>query len=673
MKRIWLLLGAVLAAAVLLAACASKGGTTVAEDGGTTDSTDPGAPKTIQSTEIKRFSCSFSTGGILEEELLFESGSYELKAVAKPAVSGRWSYTNNGESQKADFTADPTFMQDLQKIVTKYNLAQHNGYSQNTAGLPEGYGAEIDILYASGETITAYDNSECFLSTDCMAEMLALFLEASDEEDLEPELETEPVKNRPERAPGTKKEDLPTQPDLIPIYLTEESVWENMGGCAISLRYPGIHTGYINYDGSTTGTGDYPALEEALSIYNRDLIMTHNSDLARLRYGAENQLIEEGTYPEFYIYKDLQITRSDSAVISFCRQDRYYETWEFELFFWDAHNIDPLTGEELTFSNVFTDLKQLPSILADELRTAYPDVDFDPDIESKIAETFRAEYPNLHFALSYGCVYFYAGEYWLANEPVGYQVVLPLADHPDLVREKYRLAPNDWVLPLQYDTDYYTADGIRLRLTCESFDQWEGQVRQTLMLGDRSYSEIFFGYPPECYLVTKDGCSYLYLRIPTGDIAPASYIYPLSGDEREMPNELPVALRSDSPLTPDRLLMEIDALLYGEGFILVPYSYYTVSDTGEPILLENCYGLDGPELALAMDEFLVRVDPDDPDILYEIESLPEGLYLKPFRTDLMDYIDLMAADGSIYRYPVDLTEEDYSLSLLTTQYADAVG
>ena len=63
----------------------------------------------------------------------------------------------------------------LQKAVSEHDLAQHNGLSYRVSGLPEDYGATLSVTYASGESIHASHNQDCFLSIDAMEALEALF------------------------------------------------------------------------------------------------------------------------------------------------------------------------------------------------------------------------------------------------------------------------------------------------------------------------------------------------------------------------------------------------------------------------------------------------------------------------------------------------------------------
>ena len=43
------------------------------------------------------------------------------------------------------------------------------------SGLPPDYGVKLDIQYASGESIRASNNQDCFLSLEAMEELISLF------------------------------------------------------------------------------------------------------------------------------------------------------------------------------------------------------------------------------------------------------------------------------------------------------------------------------------------------------------------------------------------------------------------------------------------------------------------------------------------------------------------
>ncbi len=141
----------------------------IEEPGGTVDNTDPDAPKEIASSEIESFRCALSLRSLDREgqgrALL---PYYEL--TARRTETGV-SCTRNG----SEFTAEPGFLERLQEIVERYDLAQYNGIDRETHGLPEFFGSMIHVEYASGEKIFASDNTLAFLPDDAALDLVTLF------------------------------------------------------------------------------------------------------------------------------------------------------------------------------------------------------------------------------------------------------------------------------------------------------------------------------------------------------------------------------------------------------------------------------------------------------------------------------------------------------------------
>ena len=136
------------------------------------------SPKVIESTEIIGFDFEVSLYSIvLEEESELVGRNYKLSAVLEDgAVKSKIKWRDRaGGGEEHDFSADASFMTSLQQIVSKYNFAKFNGYVSKVSGLPDMYGAKIDIAYASGENIYAHNNQDCFVPFEAVKELIALF------------------------------------------------------------------------------------------------------------------------------------------------------------------------------------------------------------------------------------------------------------------------------------------------------------------------------------------------------------------------------------------------------------------------------------------------------------------------------------------------------------------
>ena len=152
-------------------------------DGGVvTRNSGEDSPKVIESTEIISFVCELSfIATVFDEENELEGKVYKMSAVLEDntvKVKIDWR-DRSGDGNTSEFEANISFMTKLQAIVSKYDLAQHNGYTHRVSGLPDMYGEYIDIKYASGESIYAHDNQSGFLSTDALVELIELFNDKS--------------------------------------------------------------------------------------------------------------------------------------------------------------------------------------------------------------------------------------------------------------------------------------------------------------------------------------------------------------------------------------------------------------------------------------------------------------------------------------------------------------
>ena len=160
-------------APLLISGCARSVSDTETVDGGVIHHVDMDAPKTVKSTEIRSFSCSFSATDLSVTQSPIAGRYYTLYAA-----EGQASYEAiSGSSIRAErkFAPDGAFFKALQQIVAKYDLAQYNGQFYTVSGLPPHLGAKLDITYASGESIQCSNNQSCFIPLEAMEELVALF------------------------------------------------------------------------------------------------------------------------------------------------------------------------------------------------------------------------------------------------------------------------------------------------------------------------------------------------------------------------------------------------------------------------------------------------------------------------------------------------------------------
>ena len=150
-------------------------------DGGVTTYTDTDAPKVIKSDLIISFECELSTLADAEEDE-YSGKNYKLYAKLRDgAVVAKYEYYDRmGNSFGKEFRSSVEFMRKLYSVVSAYDLAQYNGCYYHVSGLPDMYGADIDIVFAAGESVRASNNQENFLNRDALREIVSLFEKYSD-------------------------------------------------------------------------------------------------------------------------------------------------------------------------------------------------------------------------------------------------------------------------------------------------------------------------------------------------------------------------------------------------------------------------------------------------------------------------------------------------------------
>jgi len=134
------------------------------------------SPKNVNSSQIDDFSLVFSTLSWADEQY-FKEGIYcfEIKAE-NGSFRGKYEFNPYyGNREIYLFDTDQAFMQKLDKVVKKYDLADFNGKNIFVSGLPDMYGEEIRIVYASGESIYASDNQDGFINRQVLLEFERLF------------------------------------------------------------------------------------------------------------------------------------------------------------------------------------------------------------------------------------------------------------------------------------------------------------------------------------------------------------------------------------------------------------------------------------------------------------------------------------------------------------------
>ena len=153
--------------------------------GGTDAFLDRRAPKKISSDEMVLFRATSALGTYALGPGMFGNTDSRLTFVsahAVPSSSGTFLFLsrchgdqrfNKAETDCAHVKED--VFPSLVALVKAHDLARSNGHHSNTHGLPENFGGDVYISYASGETIS-FSNNQCpILSMEAATAIVELF------------------------------------------------------------------------------------------------------------------------------------------------------------------------------------------------------------------------------------------------------------------------------------------------------------------------------------------------------------------------------------------------------------------------------------------------------------------------------------------------------------------
>ncbi len=230
-------------------------------------------------------------------------------------------------------------------------------------------------------------------------------------------------------------------------------------------------------------SGLYPELEQALEAYSDRQETEMKSALGTLAGGAREGLQQGWMNREFYIpffsESETEVLRADRRVFSFCTQTGEYAGGAHPNSSFYAQTLDPLTGEEISLSQVLTDTQGLSETIFAEMK----------ETEEERAEVIGDEQLAgirgivqgglLTFGLSEEGLHAYFSPYAIGPYALGaFDVLLPYSKYPELFREEYlpermRGLLSDAVAYSENDPLQYTPDEAEMFVIEEDPDNYE--------------------------------------------------------------------------------------------------------------------------------------------------------------------------------------------------------
>ena len=190
---------------------------------------------------------------------------------------------------------------------------------------------------------------------------------------------------------------------------------------------------------------DYPELDSFINEYND----TGRDSLMELFAAAEEEvpeMISQGReiYDESDMY--LHLLRSDDKAFSFVEEDYVFRGGAHGSTYYTGYNIDPVTGDDISFEDVVKDVDSLPDIIMKELLKQNDDlVEYfendkagKRDLEEGLPDRLADNAEGITWGLSYEGIEFYFEDYAMGSYAAGTRIVdVNFEDYPDVFTDNY--------------------------------------------------------------------------------------------------------------------------------------------------------------------------------------------------------------------------------------------
>ncbi|MBO4568575.1 MAG: hypothetical protein J5674_01110 [Candidatus Methanomethylophilaceae archaeon] len=157
------------------------------ECGGTYRYRDRNVPTSITSNEMVFFEVTSALGRTVKKNE--EDALGYVSAYASPSDSGTFLYLETaansfrgGDRRRRWGLIKDDLFPDLAVLVSELGLVKGNGLHSTTHGLPENFGGDVLIRYASGEKISFSDNRSPIISEEAARRIVGLFRDALERE-----------------------------------------------------------------------------------------------------------------------------------------------------------------------------------------------------------------------------------------------------------------------------------------------------------------------------------------------------------------------------------------------------------------------------------------------------------------------------------------------------------
>lgn len=418
----------------------------------------------------------------------------------------------------------------------------------------------------------------------------------------------------------------------------------------------------------------YPRLADALDELNNETAEIYQQTFEELTEFAEYSF-EDGSLNSPYTSSEkYYLQRADNVILSFSSHWSEYSGGAHPQSAVSGSNYDPVSGDELSVTDVITDITRLPSIITNIIIE-------NTDNEEQFAhlEEFLSGYSadDFSWTLGYHGITFLFSPYEIAPYGAGrFNATIYFDEYPELFYEKYTVTPNSYVIALPESNDVVCdlnpSDGKKDLISVKRSGEEEAAYTQlAITVNEKEYKidnlEYFYIEP---YLVNADGKHFIYVEYSCfGDY---SYIAFYSVDDSGVKEvgELEASSFKTEYFENENGEIGYKDLIFNDPTDFVVETRFDLASTfrgrktyfvnphnGMPESNDIEYEIYGQmNNVTSKQDISVEILPD-----LKKETVPAGTEFEFLRTDGESYIDAKISDGRECRFSVTKNAETYEV------------
>lgn len=432
------------------------------------------------------------------------------------------------------------------------------------------------------------------------------------------------------------------------------------------VMYSHMNTSFCHVDKDCAD--EYPLLAARLDDFAAGKLINAKEMYSRYHEDiAEAQKMREDLMGEWFYEVNPAVIRADDVVTSILECYCSYAGGAHPVSAYCAEVYDSKTGELLELADVVNDMDKVQELLADALKTNYPDTDF-WGVDESLDRYFKGEVAPLNWTADYEGVTFYFSPYDIAPYAAGLiSAQIPFEGNESLfaesimnVSDAYAVAV-DRSIPVFMDID---GDKIPEKIEPEFYesDNAGGQLL-CFIDEDQIGSEEIYSFKTDFNIIkTSDGKIYLYANCLGDSDYTSIRVYDITNGDFRFVEEVgysPAGYYDDTTNTrysgvinnpmQMHLAKRTDALYTGSGV-----SLFHIGENGIPVNYKDYYELtNGLELTVKKDIETTQIDNDTFEEIGKF-TLKEGEKITLIRTDDLSFVDASLSDGTCVRLSVVL-------------------